>query len=356
MKSYFPLLDTLRFFAAFWVMSFHYFLGFSGELSWYRYGNLGVPLFFIISGFVISQSVANASTKAFALGRFIRLFPLFWILCTLTYILTLVVPGASPVLFPEYLISMTMLGENLGNLFGYVHLVDAAYWSLVIELIFYIAIGLFVYLFTWKHIRWFTALWFMVSIGAFLLNVDQTFIAKTLLVRHASYFLFGITLMLVASTAYSSWKMKVYDYVFLIAVALYGAAISFRALPPYLTPHPFDTVIVTLLQLVFFAGTGLLVYLSRYVTSKRLVNWAIVIGGLTYPLYLLHQTIGNTLIKYVTDKYNIPWAYGAVTMMFAMVGFAYVAYRYDKRLRHWLTSKLLPAKQAAQPGYNTRVF
>lgn len=343
MKSYYPLLDILRFFAAFWVMSFHYFLGYSGDIHWYRYGNLGVPLFFIISGFVISQSVAHASTKAFALGRFIRLFPLFWIICTLTYIFTLLMPNGQPVFFQEYLISMTMLGEKLANAFGYIHIVDAAYWSLVIELLFYVAIGTFVYLFKWKNIRWFTALWFLVSIGAFVIGQDDTFIAKTLLVRHASYFLFGITLMLITSTTYSSIKLKVYDYIFMIAAAFYGAFISWKALPPYLTPHPLDTIIVTVFQFVFFGGVALLVYLSRYMQSRKWTDVAIIIGGLTYPLYLIHQTVGNTIIDYFKD-YGTLYVRGGLVMVL-MITLSYVAYRYDKRLRKYLLIKLLPAKQ-----------
>jgi peptidoglycan/LPS O-acetylase OafA/YrhL len=291
-------------------MSFHYFLGFSGEIHWYRYGNLGVPLFFIISGFVISQSVANASTKAFALGRFIRLFPLFWIICTATYIFTLVMPNGHPVLFPEYLISMTMLGDHFGSLLGYAHIVDAAYWSLAVELIFYFGIGLFVYLFKWKNIRWFTALWFAVSALSFYFHRDESFIAKTLLVRHASYFLFGITLMLIASSKYESWKWKAYDYAFLIGMAVYGALISFRALPPYLVPHPYDANIVATLQVAFFVIATLLVYLSRYVTNQKWINTCIAIGGLTYPLYLMHQTIGNTLIGYFHTWNALPaWRY-----------------------------------------------
>jgi peptidoglycan/LPS O-acetylase OafA/YrhL len=352
MKSYYPLLDILRFLAAFWVMSFHYFLGFSGEIHWYRYGNLGVPLFFIISGFVISQSVANASTKAFALGRFIRLFPLFWIICTATYIFTLIVPGASPVLFPEYMISMTMLGDHFGSLLGYAHIVDAAYWSLAVELIFYFGIGLFVYLFKWKHIRWFTALWVMVSALAFYFHRDGDFIAKTLLVRHASYFLFGITLMLISSSKYATWKLKIYDYAFLLGTAIYGAFISYRALPPYLVPHPYDADIVAGLQVAFFAIAVLLVYLSRYITEQKWITRCIAIGGLTYPLYLMHQTIGNTIIHYFSNSpIRIEWI-----LMAGMVAAAYVVYRFDRRMRHWLTSKLLPAKQSSQPGYNTRVF
>lgn len=354
MKSYYPLLDLLRFFAAFWVMSFHYFLGYSGELSWYRYGNLGVPLFFIISGFVISQSVSTASTKAFALGRFIRLYPLFWIICTLTYLFTLAMPNGKPVLFPEYLISMTMLGEKLGNLLGYVHLVDAAYWSLVIELIFYVAIGLFTYLFSWKNVRWFTTLWLLVSALSFFINMDDTFAAKTLLVRHASYFIFGITLMLIANTRYASMRLKLYDYSFLILAAAYGTFISYRALPPYLTPHPLDALIVTIFQLAFFAGTALLVYLSRFVTDRKWIDISIVIGGLTYPLYLLHQTIGNTVIDYFKD-YGTLAVRGGI-MMAVMVGAAYVAYRYDKRLRRWLTTKLLPAKVKPEPEFAARTI
>lgn len=345
MKAYFPLLDILRFFAAFWVMGFHYFLGFSGELSWYRYGNLGVPLFFIISGFVISQSIAHASTKAFVLGRFIRLFPLFWIICSLTYIFTLLMPNGNPVQFPEYFISMTMLGEYLANALGYTRIVDAAYWSLVVELFFYAGIGFFVFLFSWERIRWFTALWFAIVVTIFALGLEGELFAKMLLARHASYFLFGITLMLVVSTTYSSMKQKLYDYGFLVLVALWGTYISYRALPPYLTPHPSDTFNVTILQLVFFVGTALLVYLSRYLQNARMITYAITIGGLTYPLYLLHQTIGNTLIAYF-ESYGSLFMRGTI-MMVTMIAFAYMMYRFDKRLRHKLTSKLLPSKKSS---------
>ncbi len=342
MKSYYPLLDVVRFFAAFWVMSFHYFLGFSGELSWYRYGNLGVPLFFIISGFVISQSVAHSTLRSFAVGRFIRLFPLFWIICTCTYIFTLLMPNGTPVQFPEYIISMTMLGEHLANAFGYIHIVDAAYWSLVVELLFYVAIGLFVYLFSWKNIRWFTGLWLLISALAFFFHVDDSFIAKMLLVRHASYFLFGITLMLVVSTDYKTILQKYYDYAFLIGVAVYGACISPYALPPYLTPHPHDTLIVLLLQAVFFISVAALVYLSSSMKSEKVIRRMAILGGLTYPLYLVHQTVGTTIIDYFKG-YGTLAVRGSMIML-VMIGIAYIAYIYDKKLRHKLTRILLPAK------------
>src|ERR1700690_3582716 len=155
MKPRFSLLDVLRFFAAFWVMNFHYLQGDSSSLHWYRYGNLGVQLFFIISGFVIVESLRGKTLREFATGRFIRLFPLFWILCSLTYILTLVIPHTTHLLFLDYLKSMTMFGNVFNGFVGTTNLIDPSYWTLTIELIFYGGIGIFVSLFSYDNIRYF---------------------------------------------------------------------------------------------------------------------------------------------------------------------------------------------------------
>jgi peptidoglycan/LPS O-acetylase OafA/YrhL len=339
MKSYFAPLDVLRFFAAFWVMNFHYFLGYSGELHWYRYGNLGVQLFFIISGFVIVQSMKGKSLKEFAVGRFIRLFPLFWILCTATYIITLLVPNASPVHFTEYLISMTMLGDKFGSVFGYTRLVDAAYWTLAVELIFYVAIAAFTWAFSYKHLRYFFLSWFVISVLAFATHHDQDFAVKLLLVRHASYFIFGGMLVLVALKEAKTLFQKYFDWALLLASACYATYIHPLALPPYFTPHPSDVHNITILNIIFFAVVGFLVYISPRITSRKVLAWFAVIGGLTYPLYLLHQTIGNTLIKYITDRYDIPWVPVAFVFELFIIGVAYFVYLKDKKLRAWLRDK-----------------
>lgn len=339
-KRYFYLLDGLRFLAAFWVMSFHYFLGFSGELSWFRYGNLGVPLFFIISGFVIAESVKGATLKSFAINRFIRLYPIFWIICTLTFIFTLLMPNGNPVSFPEYLISMTMLGEKLANALGYMRIVDAAYWSLVVELIFYVAIGIFVYLFSFKRIRYFTFFWLLISIASFYLQIADTFIMKTLLVRHASYFLFGITLSLLFTYDYKENKrLKYYDIIFIAIVAIYSTYISKFALPPYLTPHNLDTNIVTLIHPIFFITAFALVFFSKNIKNIKLMKALSILGGITYPLYLIHQTVGNTIISYFSNYLTL-YMRGVITMIF-IITISYLLYKFDEKLRKNLKAKLL---------------
>lgn len=347
LKKYFYGLDVLRFIAALGVVNFHYFFGLAegvtDRLSWERYGNLGVQLFFMISGFVISQSVATVSTKAFAVSRFIRLYPLFWVVCTFTYVFTLVMPNGNPVRFPEYLISMTMLGDKLSSALGYGGLVDPSYWTLAVELLFYAAIGAFVYFFSWKRIRLFLWGWLIISALSFYVKIDDSFIMKMLLVRHASYFILGATLALIITERASTMKQKVTDYALLSVTLVYSTLISFVALPPYFMPNKYDGVIIAAMHPILFGMVLFFIWLSRYLESSRARMVCGVIGGLTYPLYLLHQTIGRTILGLVGEGNK-----NALFVMVFMIGLSYVAYFYDKRLRKWLTLKLLPSKVVTQ--------
>jgi peptidoglycan/LPS O-acetylase OafA/YrhL len=99
-KTRFTEIDLLRFLAAFSVMFFHYTIrGYADgdELSpvkfsmlsiFSRYGYLGVDLFFLISGFVILMTAIDRSAKSFIISRMVRLYPAFWMCCTLTFLIT----------------------------------------------------------------------------------------------------------------------------------------------------------------------------------------------------------------------------------------------------------------------------
>lgn len=342
MKTYFSLLDAVRFFAAFWVMNFHYFLGASGSLTWYRYGNLGVQLFFIISGFVIVQSLYGKSIKDFAIGRFIRLFPLFWILCSATFLITLVVPHTVHVSLGDYAGSMTMLGDQVSGLVGHGNLVDSSYWTLGIELLFYCGIALFVAFFSYKRIRYLLGGWLLFSMTAFALHIDGNFYVTLLLVRHASYFVFGGALALIATSHVQSRSERYLDWTLLFGSAIFALVIESRSLAPYITPHPLDTIMVTALQILFFIGVPMLVYVSRYVKNPQIIRLLAILGGLTYPLYLLHQRLGNTTMNYVAPFLHTTWANLAIGFEILIIAIAYVVYTQDKKMRSWLKKKLLP--------------
>lgn len=272
MKTYFSLLDAVRFFAAFWVMNFHYLFGQTGNLEWYRYGNLGVQLFFIISGFVIVQSLNLKTLKEFSVNRFLRLFPLFWILCTATYLITIIIPNTITINFTEYLRSMTMLGDLFNGIVGYTRLIDPSYWTLTVELIFYIGIGVFSYFFSNKNIRYFLGFWLLFSVLSFIFKIDHNFYTKLLLVRHASYFAFGGALALIVTKNANNIFNRYFDWLLLFTSALYATYIHPRSLEPYYTANPLDIKIITILHIAFFIIIPLLVFLSPHVKNAKVIR------------------------------------------------------------------------------------
>lgn len=341
MKTHFSILDGVRFFAAFWVMNFHYLFGQTGNLEWYRYGNLGVQLFFIISGFVIAQSLKGKTLKEFAINRFLRLFPLFWILCTLTYFLTLIIPNTATVNFTEYLRSMTMFGDLFNGIVGYTRLIDPSYWTLTVELIFYICIGIFTHFLSFRNIRYFFSVWLVISAIAFLLRVDHNFYVKLLLVRHSAYFAFGGALLLIATKQARNIFEKYFDWTLLFISATFATYIHPRALEPYYTVNPLDTKIITLIHVSFFIIIPLLVYFSSYIKNKYVISFLTILGGITYPLYLLHQKIGNAILNFVIANYdNISWSHLSIGFEVVIIFVAYVVYLQDIKLRAWLRDKL----------------
>lgn len=339
MKHYYSLLDGLRFFAAFWVMNFHYFLNDDPipQLHWYRFGNLGVQLFFIISGFVIVQSLKGKTLREFASGRFWRLFPLFWVLCTLTYAMTIFLPDVRYALhFTDYLKTMTMLGDIFNGIVGPTALIDPSYWTLTIELIFYTGIALFVRFVGHRNIRYFLAAWLCVSALAFAFHVDENFYVKLLLVRHAAYFVFGSALALIAGREATHTHERWLDWGLLFTSALYATYVHTRALPAYTIPNPNDTLIVSVLHIAFFLCIPMLVYLSGYVTHQRTLQALAIVGGLTYPLYLLHQRIGNMTIDLLSGVSPVSWFTLVVCFEVVIIGVAYFVYVYERKFRESL--------------------
>ena len=101
-------------------------------------GRLGVIIFFIISGFVVAHTLAgrDASLGKFAVRRFFRLYPLYW----LSIILVVYFHGSGNYLlspqgdFSALLANATMLPTLLGF-----EPMMGIYWTLETELVFYLS-------------------------------------------------------------------------------------------------------------------------------------------------------------------------------------------------------------------------
>ncbi|RZJ93005.1 MAG: acyltransferase, partial [Hymenobacter sp.] len=90
-------IDLLRFVAAAAVVLYHFaYRGYHadhlspvdypvlGQVC--KYGYLGVELFFLISGYVILHSAQGKSLGQFFVSRVQRLYPAYWVACTLCFV------------------------------------------------------------------------------------------------------------------------------------------------------------------------------------------------------------------------------------------------------------------------------
>ena len=98
-----------------------------------------------------------------------------------------------------------------------------------------------------------------------------------------------------------------------------------------------ELLIVESLFIVMILGVSL--SYSNFSKNKLFTKAAFTLGGITYPLYLLHWKIGVTIITHYTEKY------GSVTLfsfLFALllIIFSYILSIYDARMRKFLKERL----------------
>jgi peptidoglycan/LPS O-acetylase OafA/YrhL len=155
--------DLLRLFAASQVAFIHagdelhiefsgWLLGFRQFLDYFP----GVPIFFVISGFLISASLdRNPNLKNYAINRCLRIYPALWTSTLLTLFLLVIfghriwdaiqASGANPfVIVAEWLIAQFSIAQFYNpavfrDNFG-IGLLNGSLWTIPVELQFYLAL------------------------------------------------------------------------------------------------------------------------------------------------------------------------------------------------------------------------
>lgn len=136
-------IDALRGIAAFLVVVQHGLKPIAGQAhasplhdllagQWFDFGRFGVVLFFLISGFVIPFSLRDDQPLSrFAITRFFRLYPAFWLSIAAT-VLALGMTGDASFSRTQILANITMVPVLFHQTY-----ISGVYWTLFIELIFY---------------------------------------------------------------------------------------------------------------------------------------------------------------------------------------------------------------------------
>ncbi len=309
-------IDVMRFLAAVSVVFYHYLSLYPTDVGskygvihipYYlakisRYGFLGVSLFFMISGFVIMYSAEGKTWKDFAISRFIRLYPTLWLGASLTFLFICLF--GSPLgnyTFLQYLANLTLLHRFI---FNQGHL-DGSYWTLVVEFRFYLLIAVLIGInkLSYKNIN-------TIMLGWSVFGVWQLFHGKHGNIDvNGCYFAAGIAFF------YSMKDGLVFKNKMLLMVSLVLCLISAylqndesdlnRLVPPI--------VIFLFFSLFYFVVRGVVLPIPKSIM--------VIMGGVTYPLYLIHQHIGYTLLQNITnvDNYVVYAVSLAIIMMLVAV-------------------------------------
>ncbi|SFO20460.1 Peptidoglycan/LPS O-acetylase OafA/YrhL, contains acyltransferase and SGNH-hydrolase domains [Geodermatophilus obscurus] len=300
----FRVLDGLRFVAAMSVVGFHFTARESEvwgttpdrvfpTLSQYAaYGTLGVEFFFVISGFVILMTAWDRSVASYTASRIGRLFPAYWAGALLSAFLLLVLwPEGRPTDVGEVLVNLTMAHEAWG-----VHRLEGVYWTLWIELRFYVLVGLLMVVgITRGRLLAFCALWPVAAAVAG--STGSPLLEAVLMPTHAPLFAGGMMLFFITREGHSllAWLVVAGNAVFAANAADHGA----RGRIDDITAVEHSSVVVWVVTLGCFA-----VVAAASMTRLRAVSWGwlTVLGALTYPLYLVHEFWGRYVIELLSPR------------------------------------------------------
>ncbi len=367
------LLDVIRFGAALLVLFFH--AGFWTFLNhpegWHtsiapyaRIGWVGVPIFFVLSGFVITYSAEKATPSSFLKSRILRLYPAVWLCATISLCLQVYASRMNTSLLHAWLDALTL--SPLGPL------IDGSYWTLRVEMSFYALIFLLL------AFEWFRLVgpvmvavsavsllclatgyaadhgllktgWFVQKMPHFLLWSRWS---RLFLVDYAPHFAIGVLLWLVFFRGVTLSRLVA------LAFCSLGAILSIRIEWQEVVLSSNVHYSVAPCILVWATAVVAIMLSVRY--NEAIVNRlgpnlaakARTLGLITYPLYLLHQDFAEYFVHHWAGR--IPDAIIMAAASIVSLALAYSVVRFaeqpvQKRLRRLLRVERRPLPVSTLP-------
>lgn len=269
--------------------------------------NIGVPLFFVISGFILGMPFAAAHLqgrrpvplKKYFLRRITRLEPPY-ILCLVLFFALKVLAGrgTSGQLLPNLFASMFYM-HNL--VYGAPSVINFVAWSLEIEIQFYILAPVLALIFAVSGAfarRSLLVVLLLLATGVSIL-VSGHGAPQLSLLGYAQYFLAGFLLVEVHFSGglrrQASWLwdlVSVSGWPLLLALLVRGGSVTAWVAP----------WLIVLLYVAAFRGLAM----NRFVTNA----WIATVGGMCYSIYLVHNYIVaalGMLTERIFPAYPFEW-------------------------------------------------
>jgi peptidoglycan/LPS O-acetylase OafA/YrhL len=356
-------LDLLRFASALLVVAFHYGTAFALApsaagarmlnglavsdaavgASWF--GWVGVEIFFVISGFVIAISAEQARPAAFLRRRALRLFPAAWVCASATLIvLAMATPDAG-------------LGLAWLHSIGFwpvARWVDPSYWTLGVELCFYllIATGLRsadrarVIERRGLAIGALSLIFWLIAAGWQATPMMDYRPFQLLLLPHGCFFALGILARSMLSRGVTAERTMLTVLFYATALAEIAGRTAERTHALHIEASPAAPI------LIFSFGLAVVLASSRLqpLLERRInLELATTLGLLTYPLYLIHQEVGAAIVAAAMRAGLGYWPAIAVTLAIVLAAACAVAAILEPAIRTPL-ARLLGARPHVAAG------
>lgn len=235
----------------------------------WHFGTYGVELFFVLSGFVILPSVRRYTVQQFAIRRFLRLYPLFFVLSVIFVVLN-ALTDSYPRLnnWPAVVSGFLFL-----NLFNGTEQLTPNAWSLTYEVFFYVLLCLgfqfivrkFVPIAAALAIALFALFWFLCPI--------------------VTFFVFGVLIRIVHD---SGWRMPNAIAWPIEAASCLGCIwFASQGWFGYTRQDLANPVVIGIMlsTALYFLVASQPESLTGRILSAR---WIIYLGTVSYSLYLIH--------------------------------------------------------------------
>ncbi len=333
-------IEGLRAIAVISVILFH--------LGYLQNGYLGVDIFFVISGYLITSIVYNEAEKGkFSILKFYerrlrRIIPLLLFVSTVALII-----GAF-VMLPDDLenLSQGVFASNfsVNNILMYITSADywatkndykplMHTWSLGIEEQFYI---LYPFLFFFmqgtmlKYLKQLLVFLTIASLAAFLYQSNVA--AKFYFIQ---FRFFELSLGGLGAIYFKETRIEKYRYLLYIAIAL----VFFIVSVPLTIGNDFKIIATTFLTLcVLVIGKQ---YFDNDILYKNLLSNKVFLflGKLSFSLYMWHQLVFAFSRYALVDEITVPWAIGLVLLTLGLSITTYFTIENPLRNRQLFSTK-----------------
>ncbi|WP_158243192.1 acyltransferase family protein [Acidimangrovimonas sediminis] len=370
-------LDLLRLLAAFLVVVYHYYfyagietgrggiadligvpVSYPSLVPYLWWGWVGVYVFFVISGYVITLSAEGRGVADFAIGRFTRLFPALFVFASAAWLVVLwtgVLPAETATL--RYLKALVLSPKGPW--------IDGGIWTLTVEAMFYLLIAIVIALGAdrWlpraaRLIAYGPAVLVVVSFAAVELQLGgpaarvahlfDSYAARFFLVSTGSFFATGMLAHEIRARGLTPERLLSLG----VACVTSGAALYLLSLHK---PGVVDFGMPPLLPTLIWGGVTLAALWAIAAEARRPVGAGLrrlarSVGLMTYPLYLVNQITGAFLIATLLGlRLALPEASAIAIVLIFLISFGFARW-VEPPFRRLLTRALDAGRHRLRAG------